>query len=118
LRIFEVRLWSLATTFRLVMKTSRAVPAMVLALLTASSLACSSAPMGDAGPAAGPEAEPGGGDSAIIAPDSVIAGASPWSSPEACELAVSKGKLAPRRKGAARVARWNVRWFAVGVMRS
>ena len=101
---------------RLVMKTTRAVPALVLALLTASSLACSSAPMSNAAPADVEPSDPGEGNAAVIAPGAVAAGTSPWSSPEACELAVSKGKLAPRRKGAARVASWNIRWFPDGVM--
>jgi endonuclease/exonuclease/phosphatase family metal-dependent hydrolase len=106
---------------RLVMKLRPAVSAVALSILAASTLpalGCSSAPMDEgAPPAAGDSATPEEGASELGAAARGVAGAgSPWTSPEACESAVAKGRLAPRRKGAARVVAWNVRWFPDGVM--
>ncbi|MCC7542984.1 MAG: endonuclease/exonuclease/phosphatase family protein [Deltaproteobacteria bacterium] len=48
-------------------------------------------------------------------PRSLVADASPWSSPEGCEVALRTRRTRARRPGHAAIATWNVRWFPDGV---
>jgi endonuclease/exonuclease/phosphatase family metal-dependent hydrolase len=101
------------------MKTRPAISTAALLLLTVSSLAavgCSSAPREEGGSPGADDATTEEGASGILGPVGSGVVTSPWTSQEACESAVMSGKLAPRKRGAARVVAWNVRWFPDGVM--